>query len=175
MLGPLFLLCEKSFATFRHCVLRSKINHLPSDFSEAEYSWPWPWVVKVTSLEFNTTKPENKNCTVVSFRGGSRINFLERGSICVKGWKVGFADFISFILNIPSKWNNLVSMRPNYFLFIGYLKTGGREGGPPEPPLDPPLSLKANYTLALWLSEEYTRKQGTKWHQIGVNPKYIYS
>ena len=32
----------------------------------------------------------------------------------------------------------MVSLRPNYFIFIGYLKTGGG-GGTPEPPLDPPL------------------------------------
>ena len=36
----------------------------------------------------------------------------------------------------------MVSLRPNYFMFIGYLKTGDTERGssePPEPPLDPPL------------------------------------
>ena len=30
----------------------------------------------------------------------------------------------AFSLNIPWKWNNSVSQRPNYFIFIGYLKTG---------------------------------------------------
>ena len=35
--------------------------------------------------------------------------------------------------NIPSwKRNNLVSLRPNYFIFIGYLKTGGEERGSSE-------------------------------------------
>ena len=43
------------------------------------------------------------------------------------------------------KMNDLVSLRLNYFFFIGYLKTGDREGGsstsePPEPPLDPPVT-----------------------------------
>ena len=42
----------------------------------------------------------------------------------------------------------LVSMRPNYFMFMGYLKTGGGGGDrgvgssetpEPHPPLDPPL------------------------------------
>ena len=43
---------------------------------------------------------------------------------------VGFtADFISFSINIPWKCNNLVSMRPNYFIFMGYLKTSSGEGG----------------------------------------------
>ena len=67
--------------------------------------------------------------------------FLERGNICIRCW-VYFADFISFFLNIPWKWNNLVSLRPNYIIFIGYLKTGGSCGGSSkasQPPLDPPL------------------------------------
>ena len=52
-------------------------------------------------------------------------------------------DYVSFFLNTPWKWNSLVS--PNYFIFIGYLKTGG--GGECEPPLDPSLTL-----IVLWLS-----------------------
>ena len=44
-----------------------------------------------------------------------------------------FDDFISFFLNIPCKWNNLVSLRPNYFIFIGYLNTGN--GANPHNPL----------------------------------------
>ena len=60
-------------------------------------------------------------------RGGSRIS--EKGVHVYK--YVGFrkADFISFFLNIPWNWNNLVSLRPNYFIFIGFLKTGARGGG----------------------------------------------
>ena len=75
-------------------------------------------------------------------RGGSRIS--GKGVHMYKGVGVRFADFISFFLNIPWKWNNLVSLGPNYSIFIGYLKTWGREGGsnePPEPILDPPLVL----------------------------------
>ena len=36
---------------------------------------------------------------------------------------------------------NFVSLRPKYFIFIGYLKTGsGVQASPtPEPPRDPPL------------------------------------
>ena len=60
-----------------------------------------------------------------------------------------FAGFISFFLNVPKKGNNLVSLRPNYFNFIGYLKMGGGGGErgssePPEPPLDPPLSMEGD-------------------------------
>ena len=39
-------------------------------------------------------------------------------------------------------YGDFVSLRPNYFIFIGYLKKRGGEGvslESPEPPLDPPL------------------------------------
>ena len=65
---------------------------------------------------------------------------LEKGFICIKVWGVQFADFLSFFLNISWIWNNSVSQRPNYFVFIGYLKTGERGSSKPlEPPLDPQL------------------------------------
>ena len=41
-------------------------------------------------------------------------------------------------------------MRPNYFTFIGYLKTGGGGGagrGASETPLDQPLSCGAQYIV----------------------------
>ena len=64
---------------------------------------------------------------------GANPGFLERAFICIRGTG-RFADFISFFLN-------LVSLRPNYFIFIGYLKTGGggggQRGGSGEP-LNPP-------------------------------------
>ena len=43
---------------------------------------------------------------------------------------VYFSDFFSIFLNI---------LRPNYFIFIGYLKTGAERGlsETPEPPLNP--------------------------------------
>ena len=37
--------------------------------------------------------------------------------------RVRFADFISFSEIYQKKWNNLVSLRPNYFIFVGHLKT----------------------------------------------------
>ena len=67
--------------------------------------------------------------------GGSRIS--GKWVHMYKYAGVRFADF-----NISWKWNNLVSLRPNYFIFIGYLKTGrrgGRSSEPPETTLDPPL------------------------------------
>ena len=50
------------------------------------------------------------------------------------------------ILKYPMKINDLVPSSPTYFIFIGYLKTGGggHEGGssePHEPKLDPPLLI----------------------------------
>ena len=40
------------------------------------------------------------------------------------------------------KMNKLVSLRSNYFIFIGYLKTGdgGGSSEPRDPLLDPPLT-----------------------------------
>ena len=71
-----------------------------------------------------------------SYRGyqevwaGADPGFLERGFICTKGWWTRFANFISFFINI--------SLRPNYFIFIRNIKTGGGGGSSerPEPPLD---------------------------------------
>ena len=60
------------------------------------------------------------------FRSGSRISGKD---VRMFGLGVHFADFISIFLDIPWKWNNLVSLRPNYFIFIGYLKTGVCGGG----------------------------------------------
>ena len=68
-----------------------------------------------------------------------------RSRISVKGFIRRFVDSISFFLSIQWKWNNLVSLRPNYFIFIGYLKIRRQEGGlsetPLKPPLDPPLII----------------------------------
>ena len=60
------------------------------------------------------------------FRGGSRISGKKVHTY--KGVWVRFADFISFFLNIPWKWNNLVSLRQNYFIFIGYFTENGGGG-----------------------------------------------
>ena len=82
-----------------------------------------------------------------SSSGGSRISRKGIHMYLFKGLGVRVVDFISFFLNIPCKRNNLVSLRPNYFIFIGYLKRvgGGSRGRwgsseAPEPPLDPPQS-----------------------------------
>ena len=61
------------------------------------------------------------------FLTGAGPGFLERGFICIR-CGIHFAEFISLFLNIPWKWNNLVWLRPNYFIFIRYLKRGGGGG-----------------------------------------------
>ena len=50
--------------------------------------------------------------------------FLERGFICIKGWGFALLILSHFFLNIPWKWNNLVSLRPNYELkYFGLIET----------------------------------------------------
>ena len=77
-------------------------------------------------------------------------------------WEVPFAEFISFFLNIPWKWNDLVLvwLRPNYFIFIGYLKSRDREGAqvnPPETPRDLPLVLSiGKQQYILFMKETFT-------------------
>ena len=69
-----------------------------------------------------------------------------RACVCVCVWRGGggrvlLSDVILCILFTGAGQGFL---RPNYFIFIGYFKTGGgggRGGGssePPEPPADPP-------------------------------------
>ena len=72
-------------------------------------------------------------CTYRTCAQGRIQHFWKRGSF--EGVWVRFPGFISFFLNIPWKWNNLVSLRPNYSIFIGYLKTGGGGGGGQANPL----------------------------------------
>ena len=71
-------------------------------------------------------------------------DFWKGGSYVYRCGGFALLIFISFFLNVPLKWNNLVSLRPNYFIFIGSLKTGAWEGGSSQPlehPLDPPLTF----------------------------------
>ena len=68
---------------------------------------------------------------------------------------VRFADFASFFLNIPWKWKTLVSLKPNYFIFIEYLKTGDGEEVWANP-LNP-LLIRPNPTEAV-------REHFDSWH-----------
>ena len=61
----------------------------------------------------------------VALEGRGRLRIYGKGVHIHKDVGGRFADFISFLLNI--------SMRPNYFILLGYLKTGG-EGSSSEPP-----------------------------------------
>ena len=72
---------------------------------------------------------------------------------------VSFGNFVTVFLSTQWKWNNLVSLRPNYFVYIGYLKRG-RVGGlsePPEPPLDPPLLIDILTESAILLIERNSK------------------
>ena len=64
---------------------------------------------------------------------GADPGFLKRGFICVKVW--GFALLI--LSNFYSISHENVSLRPNYFIFMGYLKTRVGKCGSSEPP-EPP-------------------------------------
>ena len=59
-------------------------------------------------------------------------HFCKRGSY-IKVWGFALLILSQFSYNFPWKWNNLVSLRSNYFIFIGYLKTGGGGGGRGNP------------------------------------------
>ena len=101
-----------------------------------------------------------------------RIQISEKGVQIYKGDGVCFTDFISFYLNISRKWNNLVSLRANYFIFHGIFENGGGGGGAPrewgstEPPLDPPLQkelLVPILRLVLLSNVEKINRLCTNW------------
>ena len=76
---------------------------------------------------------------------GKRNISTPRGGSMISGkgvymYKCVGGGGISFFLNIPRNLNNLVSLRPNYFIFMGYLlKTWGMEG------------VRANPLNPLWI------------------------
>ena len=62
-----------------------------------------------------------------------------------------FMDFISFILNILRKLNNLVSSRPSYFIFIEYL-IAGRVGRTPWTPPGLAIVMRSKSPIKDWLA-----------------------
>ena len=89
---------------------------------------------------------------VVQFRGGSRVS--GKGIQIYKGVGVRFAYYISFFLNFPWKWNNLVSLS----IFIGYLKMegGGGGGGFEWTPWTPSGSATA-ISLSVWIQHMWVK------------------
>ena len=90
-------------------------------------------------------------------RSGGYPGFVERGFICIKVWGFALLILSHFFLNIPWKWNNLVSLRPNNFIFIGYLKTGVERGVRANPlnPSGSPTDLcigRWHFQLRFWLA-----------------------
>ena len=71
------------------------------------------WVCVVFLFPINETKGLN----------GLNPGFLERGFIVVR-----FADFIYFFFYLYYENEIICSHRQNYFIFMGYIKNGGREG-----------------------------------------------
>ena len=63
----------------------------------------------------------------IACRGGSRIS--EKGVNLFKGGGFALLILSNFSKISHENENNLVSLRPNYFIFIGYLKPGGGGGG----------------------------------------------
>ena len=105
---------------------------------------------------------------------GADYGFLEIGFICIRMWG-SLCWFISMILNIRWKWNNLVSMRPNYFIFIGYLIAvrGTEQYWPLQMIQLSEYLFKGNYLeislvwmiypsalLTVWFSTHFTLRQG---------------
>ena len=68
----------------------------------------------------------------IFYTGGFGISGKGGSDVCIKG----FALLILYhFLIIPRKWNNLVSVRPNYFIFMGYFFKKGVVGS--SEPLNP--------------------------------------
>ena len=133
----------RTLLTRRPSKLRSAAG---SEFSR--YVYALCTCVSVVVVVFYLIVKYTSACTC---RGGSKVS--EKGIHIYEGVWVRFADFISFFLNIPWKWNNLVSVRPYYFIFIGYLKTGARRGfeRTPRTPSGPPLTLVEEESTSLYL------------------------
>ena len=65
-----------------------------------------------------------------------RVQDVWKGGSYIKRCGGSFCWFYLIFFSIPWKWNNLVSVRPNYFIYIEYLKNGGG-GGVARSPLNP--------------------------------------
>ena len=68
---------------------------------------------------------------LIGCRGGSRISGK---GVHMQGVRGVALLILSHFLKYPMKMNNLVSLRPNYFIVTGYLKTVGGKEGSSEPP-----------------------------------------
>ena len=86
-------------------------------------------------------------------RAGADPGFLERGFTCIKVWG-SLWWFISFLLNIPWKWSNLVWTK--LFHFHRICKNGGRGGRSSE--LPEPLSKRT-----ISQNRDHTQNPHTWW------------
>ena len=134
------------------CGLKWIINEAWARYFGVKHAYnnsSWKKISIISGTKSNNSVRQRE---VIDHLGTGERPFRGRSRISRKGVHRGF---ITFFLNIPWKWNNLVSLSPDYFIFIGYmyLKTGGWEGGlsqPPEPPLDPPLPFGIRHCDQVW-------------------------
>ena len=91
----------------------------------------------------------------------NRIFILLLGS-CPRGgtWGTGVSKTLAWgfamaphrlrilVLNIPLQWNILVSVRPNYLIFMGYFKNWSGLGGFKQIPWTPSVSATESHVLA---------------------------
>ena len=101
---------------------------------------PFQYVLLHRLVGIFAIQPRHDKTNYVALRPGCIQDFSKEGV------GVRFAYFISFFLNILRKWNNLVSLRPNYFIFKGYLRTWSGEG------------VQANSPNPIWIHHWRNRK-----------------
>ena len=53
-----------------------------------------------SAVQFHKLQNTERQTTFTQTQGADP-GFLERGFVCIKVWGIHFADFISFVLNIP--------------------------------------------------------------------------
>ena len=148
-----------------HYLLRLK-GSSEKDFFVFENFNLWPLNIYNGSSQVYCMKPEGR---------------IHKGLFTIQGVQ----NPAPLFLNILWKWNNLVSVRPNYFIFIEYLRkmrenqqnkpltplyiwTHFSEILDPPPPSPPPPAipdyLKKEITLACrWISEEISSHNDTSW------------
>ena len=69
---------------------------------------------------------------------------------------MGCALLILSHCSLISNENEIFGLRPNYFIFMGYLKMDEQEWGSSEPPLDAPLDIFGVFNIVRWKGVRFT-------------------
>ena len=85
-------------------------------------------------------------------RDGSRIS----GKGVLRYKSVGCALLMLSHCSLISNENEKFGLRPNYLIFMGYLKMDEQEWGSSEPPLDPPLDIFGDFNIVRWTGVRFT-------------------